>query len=98
MKNLSFIISCHSKPVFQPNNKHYGYSCRKRKKRPLDNKCLIPNNIYEAQVTNNTNDEYKKCLDEAETSFKERYMKVYEVHRPFKFFLEFEESRYNIHS
>lgn len=45
-----------------------------------------------------TNDEYKKCLDEAETSFKERYMKVYEVHRPFKFFLEFEESRYNIHS
>ena len=32
-----------------------------------------PNIIYEAQITNKFNDEHKKYLDAAETSFKERY-------------------------
>ena len=35
----------------------------------LDNKCLTPNIIYEAQISSNTNDEHKAV----ETSFKERY-------------------------
>ena len=51
----------------------YGCNCRKKENCPLDNKCLTPNIIYEAQITNNTNDERKKYLGAAETSFKERY-------------------------
>ena len=51
----------------------YGCNCRKKENYPLDNKCLTPNIIYEAQITNNTNDEHKKYLGAAETSFKERY-------------------------
>ena len=39
------------------------------KREPLDNKCLTPNIIYEAQISSNTNDEHKAV----ETSFKERY-------------------------
>ena len=39
------------------------------KRKLLDNKCLKPNIIYEAQISSNTNDEHKAV----ETSFKERY-------------------------
>ena len=88
-KSMGSIIPSHSKQVLQPNNKNYGYNCRKKERRPLDNKCLIPNNIYEAQVANNTNDEHKKYLDAAKTSFKKRYMKLYEVHGPLNFFWRF---------
>ena len=41
----------------------------------MANKCLKPNIIYEAQISNNTNDEHKKYLGAAETSFNERYSK-----------------------
>ena len=41
----------------------------------LDNKCLTPNIIHEAQITNNTNNEHKKYLRAAETPSKERYSK-----------------------
>ena len=33
----------------------------------------MPNIIYDAQITNNTNDEHKEYLGAAEASFKERY-------------------------
>ena len=33
----------------------------------------MPNIIYDAQITNNTNDEHKEILGAAEASFKERY-------------------------
>ena len=33
----------------------------------------MANTIYKVQVTNNINDEHKKNLGAAETSFKERY-------------------------
>ena len=33
----------------------------------------MPNAIYEAQITNNTNNEHKKYLSAAEALFKERY-------------------------
>ena len=39
----------------------------------LDNKWVTPNIIYEAEISSNTNDEHKKYLAAAETSFKERY-------------------------
>ena len=33
----------------------------------------MPNIIFQAQITNNTNDEHKKYLGATETSFKEKY-------------------------
>ena len=65
----------------------------------------MPNIIYEAQITNNINNECKKYLGAAETSFKERhnnhmqdfkhkkYMKCTKLSK----YLEFEESTYNTH-
>ena len=73
MKNMGSIISSHNKQVLQTRNKNYRCNCRKKETCQLENKCLMPNIIYEAQITNNTNDEHKKYPGAAETSFKERY-------------------------
>ena len=73
MKNIGSITSSHSKQVLQPRNEKYRCNCRKKESCPLGNKCLMPNIIYEAQIFNNTNDEYKKYLGAVETSFKKRY-------------------------
>ena len=48
-------------------------TAEKKKNVRLDNKCLTLNIIYKAQITNNTNDELKKYLGAAETSFREGY-------------------------
>lgn len=60
MKNMAFIISSHNKHVLQPCNKNYKCNCRKKESCPLENKCLMPNIIYEAQIINNANDEHGK--------------------------------------
>ena len=73
MKNMGSIISFHNKQVLQPRNKKYGCNCRKKENCSLDNKWLTPNILYEAQISNSTNNEHKKYLGEAETSFEERY-------------------------
>ena len=66
---MSSIISFHKKQILEPCNKNYGRNCKKKEGYPLDNKCLMPNIIYEAQITNNINNEHKKYLGAAETSF-----------------------------
>ena len=73
MKNMGSIVSSHNKQVLQPHNKNYGCNHRKKENCLLDNKCLMPNIIYEVQISSNTKDEHKKYLGAAKTSFKERY-------------------------
>ena len=67
MKNMGSVISSQNKQVL------HVFLCRKKESCPLDNKCLTPNMIYLAQTTNNTNEEHKRHLGGAETSFKESY-------------------------
>ena len=45
---------------------------QEKKHCPLDIKYLTPNIIYKAHISNNTNDEHKKYVGAAETSFKKR--------------------------
>ena len=73
--NMGSVISSHSHniQVLQRCTKNYGCHCKKKESYPLDNKCLTLNVIYDAQITNNANDEHKKYLGASETSFKERY-------------------------
>ena len=73
MKKIGSIIFSLNKEVLQPRNENYGCNCRKKEICSLDNKCLTPNIIYESQITNNTNNEQKKYLGVAETSFMKRY-------------------------
>ena len=73
MKNMSSTISSHNKQVLQSRNKNDRCNYRKKGSCPLDNKCLTPNIIYEAQITSNTNDEHKEHLGTTETSLNKRY-------------------------
>ena len=73
MENIGSIIFYHKNQILQTRNEKNGCKCREEESCPLDNKCLMLNIIYEAQITNNTNDEHTKYLGAAKTSFKEIY-------------------------
>ena len=70
---MKSVISGHNKQVLHPKHKTKGCNCRDKNTCPLDNKCLTPKVIYQADVSNDTDDTYKYYLGFAETSFKDRY-------------------------
>ena len=70
---MKSIISSHSKQIPSPKNKQVGWNCRIKNSCPLDNKCLTWQLVYQVDVTNNLDDEYKFYLGLVETTFKERY-------------------------
>ena len=72
---MKSIISSHNKQLIASKNKQVGCNCRVKNSYPLDNKCLTSQLIYQADVTNNLDEEYKYYLRLAETTFKERYSK-----------------------
>ena len=73
-RNVKSIISGHNKQILHPKPPQYGCNCRDKNNCPLDNKCLTPQIVYQADVTNDTDDTYKYYLGLAETSFKDRYI------------------------
>ena len=72
-RKMKSIISSHNKQILTPKNKQVGYNCRVKNSCPLDNKCLTSQLIYQVDVTNNLDNEYRYYLGLAETTFKERY-------------------------
>ena len=70
---MKSIISSHNKQILTPKNKQVGCNCRIKNSCPLDNKCLTWQLVYQVDVTNNLDDEYKFYLGLVETTFKERY-------------------------
>ena len=70
-RNMKSIISSHNKQILTPKNKQVGCNCRIKNSCPQDNKCLTLQLIYQADVTNNLDNEYKSYLGLAETTFKE---------------------------
>ena len=74
MGNISTIISSHNHKVLRPpNTEPYGCNCRSKPNCPLQNKCLTPKVIYQANVTNNVNTDEKFYRGLTETSFKVRF-------------------------
>ena len=70
----SSIISSHNKKVLQPSdNNEYSCNCRSKASCPLENKCLTPKIIYQADVVNDQNDEHKIYSGVCETPFKDRF-------------------------
>ena len=75
MGNISSIISSHNKNILNPvSNTEYGCNCRSKESYPLQNKCLTPKIVYQADVKNLTNDERNFYLVVTETPFKERFL------------------------
>ena len=72
-RTLKLIISGRKKQILTPKNKQVGCNCTVTTSCPLDDKCLTSQLIYQADATNNLDDEYKYYLGLAETTFKERY-------------------------
>ena len=59
--------------VLRLNIQDYGCSCRKKNECTMQNKCLTPNIIYEATITNNTDIVEKIYFRLCKTSYKKRY-------------------------
>ena len=70
---LKFSYSCMGNIASFPKKSEFGCNCRSKTDCPLDNKCLIPKIVYQADVRNDTNDEKKFYLGVSETPFKERF-------------------------
>ena len=61
-RNMKSIISGHNKQVLHPKPTTKGCNSRDKNTCPLDNKCFTPKVIYQANVTNDTDDTYKYYL------------------------------------
>ena len=70
---LASIITSDNKIILRHNIQDYACNCRKENKCPLQNKCLTPDIVYQAIVTNNIGIVKKIYFKLCETSFKERY-------------------------
>ena len=72
-RNVESILSSHKKQILTPKNNQLGCNCWFKNCSPLHNKRLTSQLIYQADVTNNLDDECKYYLGLEETTFKERY-------------------------
>ena len=57
MKNMGSAISSHNKQMLNPRKEYFGRNCRVRDELPLSNEWLTPNVMYEAKISNETNNE-----------------------------------------
>ena len=73
LKNISSIISSHSRNIFSPKQQSFGCNCRVKNKCPFNCECQTPSVIYRADIVNDSNDEEKFYFGLAHTTFKERY-------------------------
>ena len=73
MRSMSSVISAHNCSTLNPPKTSFGCNCQKRSMCPLQNKCLIPNIVYQADITNNVDDARRVYLGLSETPFKDRY-------------------------
>ena len=71
-KNISSTISSHNWRIFKSPNNEHGCNCRDRNSYPLNNKCLTPKVVYQADVSASTRVE-KTYFGLSEATFKERY-------------------------
>ena len=73
MRNMGSIVSAHNRSILSPPKTNFGCNCRNKNTCPLQNKCLTPNIIYQADVTNNVDEERRVYFGLAETPLKERH-------------------------
>ena len=72
MRNMSSILTSHSKKILAENEKQFECNCRNKNEYPLENKSSTPRVIYKADViTLNTSRKFYIGL--SDTAFKECY-------------------------
>ena len=70
---MNSIISARNWSILNPPKTNYGCNCRDNTNCPLQNQCLTSNIVYQADVSNNLDNENRVYLGVFETLFKERY-------------------------
>ena len=73
MRNMNSITSTHNCSLLNPPETNYGFNCREKTNCPLQNQCLTPNIVYQADIYNNVDNKKRVYLGVSETPFKERY-------------------------
>ena len=71
-RNVESIISAHNKKILNPEVLGRECNCNNRVNCPLDNKCLTPNIIYKARVSNDADNEVKNYAGMTMPPFKFR--------------------------
>ena len=66
-------MSVHNCSVLNLTKTNYGCNCRDNTNCSFQNQCLTPNSVYQADVSNNMDNENRVYLGVSETSFKGRY-------------------------
>ena len=72
MRSMNSVISEHNCSTLSPPKTSFGCNCRNRSMCPLQNKCLTPNIVYLAEITNNVDDERRVYLGLSGPLFKDR--------------------------
>ena len=73
-RNVSSIISGLNKGILKPTPpQERDCNCRNREQCPLDNKCLTPNIVYEAEVTSHPDEVVNDYRGLCSTTWKDRY-------------------------
>ena len=70
---MKSIISSHNKSLLNRGTDSSGCNCKKKNECPLQNKCLSSKLIYQAEVTNDKDQEKKIYVGLTERTFIERY-------------------------
>lgn len=71
-RNVDAIISAHNKKILNPEVQYRDCNCRNKNNCPLDNRCLTPNVVYKAQVSNDADTETKQYVGMTMPPFKSR--------------------------
>ena len=72
-RNISSIISSHSRNILSPEQQSFGCTCRVKNECPLNGESQTPSVIYPADLIYDSNDEEKFYFGLVNTTFKERY-------------------------
>lgn len=72
MKNMDSIITAYNQLLLTPNSSFFGSNCRNKSNCLLEEKSLTPKVMYQADVTNDVDEEYKFYYGLTNSSFKER--------------------------
>ena len=70
---MGSVLSRHNKKILSRKQDQYWCNCRNKAECPLDNNCLTPRIIYQADALTNLDDSKKFYIGLADTAFKEHY-------------------------
>ena len=73
MRNMNSIISAYNLSIRNPLKTNDGCNCRHNTNCPLQNQCLTLNVVYQADVSNNLDNENRVYLALSETLFTKRH-------------------------